>query len=78
MSSFPGKIQVLGASQVGKEKVFVLQFLQGRDPDWVGKPFFAKFDPKAYWIDHLEPAFGKKHFFFESEQDHLSVATTVA
>jgi len=69
MSAFPGKVHILGVTQVGKEKVFVLQLLQGRDPRWVGRPFFAKFDPEAYWFDQLEPAFGKKHFFFEKETD---------
>ncbi|MYF09053.1 MAG: lysine 2,3-aminomutase, partial [Rhodospirillaceae bacterium] len=39
--------------------------LQGRDPDWVGRPFFAKFDPQATWLDGLKPAFGEDAFFFE-------------
>jgi len=75
MSAFPGKVHVLGVSQVGKEKVFVLQLLQARDPDWVGRPFFAKFDPDVYWFDQLEPAFGKKRFFFERDQDAWAVST---
>jgi hypothetical protein len=45
--------------------VFVLNFLQGRDSSWVGKPFHAKFDPNAIWFDQLEPAFGESNFFFE-------------
>jgi hypothetical protein len=40
--------------------------IQGRNPDWVGRPFFAKYDPKARWMDDLKPAFGDK-FFFEEE-----------
>jgi hypothetical protein len=75
MSAFPGKIQILGVTQVGTERVFVLQFLQGRNPDWVSRPFFAKFDPEATWLSDLEPAFGKKHFFFEREQDPWAVST---
>lgn len=70
MSCTPGKVQIVGISEVpihGKmQKVFVLQMLQGRDPDWVNRPFFAKYDPEARWMDDLEPAFGDK-FFFEDE-----------
>jgi L-lysine 2,3-aminomutase len=63
MSCFPGKIQMVGVSEVGHEKVFVFRFLQGRNPDWVGRPFFAKYDPKAIWLDDLKPAFGDRFFF---------------
>ena len=65
MSATPGKVEVLGVQEVAGEKVFVLRFLQGRDPDWVGRPFFARFDPQATWLDQLEPAFGEEPFFFE-------------
>lgn len=65
MSATPGKVVVDGVTEVGGEKVFVLKFLQGRDPSWAGQVFFAKFDPEATWLDHLEPAFGQKEFFFE-------------
>ena len=65
MSATPGKVEVLGVQEVAGEKVFVLRFLQGRDPDWVGQPFFAKFDPDATWLDQLDPAFGAESFFFE-------------
>ncbi len=65
MSATPGKVEVLGVQEVAGEKVFVLRFLQGRDPDWVGRPFFAKYDPDAMWLDQLEPAFGADSFFFE-------------
>ena len=65
MSATPGKVLVDGITEVNGEKVFILKFLQGRDPSWVGKTFFAQYDPKASWLDHLEPAFGKKEFFFE-------------
>ena len=65
MSAEPGKVEVLGVQRVRGERVFVLRFLQGRDPKWVGVPFFAEFDPKATWLDQLRPAFGEKRFFFE-------------
>ena len=67
MSAGPGKIQVLGISEVMNQQVFVLQFLQGRNPDWVSRPFFAAYDPHAVWINNLKPAFGKKSFFFEQD-----------
>lgn len=67
MSADPGKVQVLGTSEVYGEKVFVLRFLQGRDPHWVNRPFFAKYDPQAIWLDDLQPAFGENRFFFENE-----------
>jgi len=65
MSAFPGKIQVVGVSKIGNEKVIVLNFVQGRNADWVGRPFFAKYDEKAIWIDDLKPAFNEEEFFFE-------------
>jgi KamA family protein len=65
MSCDPGKVQVLGVSEINGQKVFVLNFLQGRDPSWVGKPFFAKYNPEAIWMDDLEPAFNREDFFFE-------------
>ena len=66
MSASPGKVLVNGVTEIGGEKVFVLKLLQGRNPEWVGRPFFAKYDPEAIWLDDLEPAFGEKEFFFES------------
>ena len=77
MSAFPGKVQILGTAQIGKDKVFVLQFLQARETGWVGRPFFAEFNPNASWLDDLQPAFGKANFFFERE-DHHWAASTVA
>ena len=70
MSCLAGKIQVLGISEIGNSKVFVLRMLQGRNSDWVAKPFFAKYNPKAIWIDDLEPAFQDK-FFYEEELNEL-------
>jgi len=67
MSAWPGKVRVLGTAEIGGEKVIVLDFLQGRNPDWSGRPFFAKYNPEATWLNHLEPAFGAEKFFFEEE-----------
>ena len=65
MSAFPGKVLVDGVAEIRGEKVFSLQFLQARNADWVRRPFFARYDPDATWLDELEPAFGEKRFFFE-------------
>lgn len=65
MSADPGKVEVQGIAEIHGEKVFVLRLIQGRDPDWVQRPFFAKYDAQATWLNHLKPAFGEKEFFFE-------------
>jgi L-lysine 2,3-aminomutase len=67
MSATPGKIQILGVSEIRGEKVFVLRFLQGRNPDWAARPFFAAYNPQATWLNMLQPAFGEQKFFFEDE-----------
>ncbi|GAB4411701.1 MAG: KamA family radical SAM protein [Bacteroidia bacterium] len=67
MSAGPGKIQVLGPTEIMGEKVLALRFLQGRNPDWVHRPFFARYDEAAIWLDDLRPAFGRSFFFFEAE-----------
>lgn len=71
MSAGPGKIRIVGISEVQGKKVFVLEFLQARNPEWVGRPFFADFDQEAQWLDDLVPAFGKKEFFYEEEYRKL-------
>jgi KamA family protein len=65
MSATPGKVLVVGTASVHGEEVFVLKFIQARDPAWVGKTFFAKFDTAATWLDDLTPALGEERFFFE-------------
>jgi KamA family protein len=69
MSAFPGKVVIDGIVTIAGEKVFALQFLQARNPDWVRKPFYAKFDPEATWLDDLKPAFGEQKFFFEMQEE---------
>ncbi|MBK9290165.1 MAG: lysine 2,3-aminomutase [Bacteroidetes bacterium] len=71
MSASPGKVQVLGLTEIHGEKLFVLQFLQGRNPDWVRKPFFASYNFHATWIDELKPAFGEQNFFWQKEYEQL-------
>jgi len=60
-------VHLLGVTEVNGEKVFVLRFLQCRDPQLVDIPFFAKYSPSATWFDDLKPAFGETKFFFERE-----------
>ncbi len=67
MSAGPGKVRIVGITEIHNEKVFVLEFLQGRNSEWVGKPFFAKYNPAAMWLDELTPALGQPHFFYEPE-----------
>ena len=43
MSASPGKVLMDGITEVGGEKVFALKFLQGRDPSWVNRLFFAQY-----------------------------------
>jgi KamA family protein len=58
MSASPGKVTIDGIVEIAGEKVFALRFLQARRPDWVGRPFFAAFDPEATWFTDLKPALG--------------------
>jgi KamA family protein len=65
MSATPGKVEIQGITEINGERVFALRFIQGRNPDWVQRPFFARYDEGATWLDELEPAFGERRFFFE-------------
>jgi KamA family protein len=65
MSATPGKVVIDGVTTVRGQTVFALRFLQARDPEWVGRPFFAQYDPQAAWLTQLRPAFGESEFFFE-------------
>lgn len=71
MSASPGKIEVQGVTEIYGEKVFVLRFIQGRNPEWVQRPFFARYDERATWLDDLQPALGAQPFFFQAEYDTM-------
>ena len=75
MSATPGKVQIDGVSEVNGKKVIVARMLQGRNPDWVNKPFFAEYDENAIWLDDLKPAFENK-FFFEDELTSMKPKTS--
>ena len=47
MSASPGKVQILGVTEVNGEKVFVLRFLQCRNSKLIDIPFFAKYNKKS-------------------------------
>ncbi|MFA1543362.1 KamA family radical SAM protein [Actinomadura monticuli] len=60
MSATPGKVCVDGVVDLMGQQVFALHFIQCRDADLVGKPFFAQYDPNAVWLDDLKPAFADR------------------
>lgn len=62
-----GKVYIVGVSEVVGECVFILQFLQGCNLDWVVWLFFVKYDFKVIWLDDFYFVFGKEWFFFEEE-----------
>ncbi|MFY9555781.1 MAG: lysine 2,3-aminomutase [Blastocatellia bacterium] len=78
MSAGPGKVEIQGVAEVAGEKVFVLRFIQARNPDWVQRPFFARFDCKATWLDELKPAFQQEKFFFENEYEAMCAPMSLA
>lgn len=71
MSALPGKVSIEGITELNGEKVFVLTLLQARNPEWVKRPFFAKFSSTATWLNELRPAFGEDKFFFQDELNEL-------
>lgn len=71
MSCLPGKVQILGVAEVKDEKVMTFRMIQGRDPDWAARPFFAKLDEAAIWYTDLKPAFNEEKFFFTEELNQI-------
>jgi L-lysine 2,3-aminomutase len=65
MSAKPGKVCVDGVVKICGEEVFVLHFVQARNPELVNQPFFARFDPTATWLTDLVPALGATQFPFD-------------
>lgn len=74
MSAGPGKVEIQSVIELNGEKVFVLRFIQGRNPDWVQRTFFAEYDENATWYDDLVPAFGEEKFFFTDEYEAMCQA----
>ena len=71
MSCLPGKVQILGVAEVMGEKVMTFRMIQGRNPDWAARPFFAKYDENAIWYTDLKPAFNEDKFFFTDELNEI-------
>lgn len=65
MSATPGKVLVEGIAEVKGERVFVLKFIQAREPAWINRVFFARYDETASWLGDLQPAFGEEEFFYQ-------------
>jgi KamA family protein len=68
MSATPGKVSIDGVVEIGGDKAFAMHMIQARNPDLVGKPFFARYDPAAIWLYDLEPAFAQR-FPFDPDPD---------
>jgi KamA family protein len=60
MSATPGKVCVDGIAEIAGEKVITMHMIQARDPALVGRPFFARYDPRAVWLSDLQPAFDSR------------------
>lgn len=71
MSCLPGKVQILGVADVKNERVMTFRMIQGRNPDWAARPFFAKYDEEAIWYTDLVPAFDEDKFFFTDELNEI-------
>jgi len=71
MSCLPGKVQILGVTEVNQTKVLTFRMIQGRSADWAARPFFATYDENALWYTDLKPAFGEEKFFFQNELDQI-------
>jgi L-lysine 2,3-aminomutase len=64
MSATPGKVVVDGVANLPHGKALALRFLQARNADLVGKPFFAKYNANAQWWDELSPLANADQIFF--------------
>jgi L-lysine 2,3-aminomutase len=53
-----GILCIDGVAHADNQKMFVLHYLQARNPHLAGQPFFAVYDPEATWPDQLRPVPG--------------------
>ena len=77
MSATPGKVLVDGLPTLNGRRVISLRFIQGRNPEWVHKPFYAEYDEGAIWLDDLRPAFGGGFFFADELEQRYGRAGTL-
>jgi KamA family protein len=68
MSATPGKVLLVGDAEVEGRHAFVLKLIQARQPAWVNRVFFARYDRRAVWFDDLEPFASTRGFFLETPQ----------
>jgi hypothetical protein len=54
MATDEGKVVIEGEARVAGERVFVLSYVQARNPERCKRPFFARYDESATWLDQLE------------------------
>lgn len=65
MSDHAGKIQVLGMQEIKGEKIFILRFIQGRNPKWVDIPFLQNTILKRLGSTSLSQHLAKTNFFLK-------------
>ncbi|RMD87910.1 MAG: 4Fe-4S cluster-binding domain-containing protein [Calditrichaeota bacterium] len=75
MSAWPGKVLIDGVVGQGETQRFLLKFIQCRNPQLINKPFYAKFDETATWLDdlELEPALKEALDEMEAEYEEQEV-----
>lgn len=72
MSTDMGKVAVDGVADMGGTRSFVLSYVQARIADWVKRPFFARFDDSATWIDGLQPLSSSDRMFLARPEPVLA------
>ncbi|MGN7614296.1 lysine 2,3-aminomutase, partial [Magnetococcales bacterium HHB-1] len=66
MSTQHGKVHLLGIRKhKNRPDLFIMEYLQARDPRLIRTPFFAPFNPSATWFNELEPASKEDEPFFK-------------
>ena len=55
-----GLVCIDGTAVADGRKMFVVRYLQARDPDLAGTPFFATWSADAAWLSDLRPALGTR------------------
>jgi len=58
MSAHPGKVVLDGPVETGAGTALSLRLLQARDQALTGRPFLARHDDRAGWLDELRPQAG--------------------
>ncbi len=71
MSALPGKALLSGVVEIHGRRLFALQLLRGRKPEWERQPFFSEYSEDAAWLTDLKPAFGEREFFYRKELQEL-------